>query len=72
MNRVLHYLLTAIATACTTEVIFRLSGFKYGQGSMFAQPFDLVSFTVKMLWWFGAWFFFIWLFGRFDRKRTKR
>jgi hypothetical protein len=44
--------------ASATEIVFRLSRFKYGQGSMFTQPFDLVGFTVKMLWWFGCWFFF--------------
>ena len=69
MNRVPRYLFTAIATAFTTEVVFRLSGFKYGQRSMFSQPFDLVAFTVKMLWWFGMWLFFFWLFGRLSRRK---
>lgn len=72
MSRVQRILLTAIATTCITQAVFRLSGFKYGQRSLFSQPFDLVNFTVKMLWWFGAWLFFFWLFGRFVRIRREK
>lgn len=72
MNRFFRCLFTSIATVCTTELIFRLSGFRYGVHSVFGQPFDLVSFTVKMLWWFGVWFVFYRLFGRFGGKSFRR
>jgi hypothetical protein len=72
MNRFIRLLFTLVATVCTTETVYHLSRFKYGEHSVFDQPFDLVSFTVKMLWWFGAWGLFFWLFGRSSKKHLPR
>jgi hypothetical protein len=58
----LRTLAVAAATIATTEIVFRLSRFQYGVSSIFSEPFDLVNFTVKGVWWFGAWCFYWWAF----------
>jgi len=60
-----------VATFVTTELIFRLSHFHYGISSVFSEPFDLVNFTVKCVWWFGAWFFYWWAIGKLNRRRAE-
>jgi len=72
MNYAWRLFFTAIATVCTTETVYYLSRFKYGQNSVFSQPFDLVNFTVKMVWWFGCWFFFLWIFSKFSVNHLKQ
>ncbi len=62
--------IVGVATLVTTELIFRLSHFHYGMGSFFSEPFDLVNFTVQSVWWFGAWFFYWWAFGKLGRRRA--
>jgi hypothetical protein len=71
MSRLLHVLAVAAATVITTEAVFRLSHFGYGVRSVFSEPFDLVNFTVKMVWWFGAWFFYWWGFRWLGRRWTE-
>jgi hypothetical protein len=68
MSRLGHILAVAAASIVTTEVIFRLSHFHYGVSSIFSETFDLVNFTVKAAWWFGAWCFYWWAFGRLGRR----
>jgi hypothetical protein len=74
--RKLEALMVAVATVVTTEIIFRLSHFEYGMGTIFSQPFDLVAFTVKIAWWCGVWFFYRWAFRRlgfgFAERRRNR
>ena len=71
MSKRAQLLAVAVATIVTTELIFRLSHFRYGVSSIFSEPFDLVNFTVKCVWWFGAWWFYWWAFGKLGRRRAK-
>jgi hypothetical protein len=61
-----------VATFVTTELGFRLSHFQYGMSAILSKPFDLVLFTVKALWWFGAWFFCSWAFKGLGRRLAER
>ena len=72
MSRPTHILVVVVATVVTTELVFRLSHFQYGIRSTFSEPFDLVNFTVKAAWWFGAWCFYWWAFGRLGRRFAGR
>jgi hypothetical protein len=72
MSKLPRTLATLVATIVTTELVFRLSRFEYGVGSVFSQPFDLVKFTVKATWWFGAWSLYWWAFGRLARGPAAR
>lgn len=72
MSRPLRVLAVTVATFVTTELIFRLSRFRYGLGSVFAEPFDLVNFTVEAVWWFGAWCLYWWALPRLVRRFAGR
>lgn len=70
MSRPWLIVLLTLATIITTEVIFHLSHFRYGIGSVFSQPFDLVNFTIKLIWWLAVWFFYRWIFSKLSRRRA--
>jgi len=63
-SKLLRILCVTVATGITTQAVFRLSNFEYGLSTVFREPFDLVNFTVKCVWWFGVWFFYSWAFDK--------